>query len=449
MVLLDSLTTILPENESLQYIVLLLVFPAFIYAAGSAFVAATSYRLNVPIVGVDTTKWFSILRARLRYVGHGNHMILEGFREVTLSNIKFPLVRTHCKAVFRRDVSSAHSQRDSLAASAKICRGAQKSSGRHHELFSRCGRRMLIVAVHDACRKLIVQYMMGEYTTLDVECFGPAMWNVARTLLQRRLGLLAEPSYRVCSKVFAEQFTSYPGSRSLTVYISRARLKSANSSVIDWTPVVIHPKVLQMISRMTSRTLVGTKLSEDPVWHEALVGYASSIFPASVKLKVVPVPLRQIYALFLPILYKIRYHRRTAQKILYAEIKRRREERKTSTAEPKERRLDTLDWLDDVSQGVELRPRNMVKRELLLGFGAIHTTTNHTTNVIHDLATRWHEYAPELRTEIEEAIKEDGGRLRKSTFTKLSKLDSFMKESQRMNPLTIRKSSYRPHMVRC
>ena len=200
-----------------------------------------------------------------------------------------------------------------------------------------------------------------------------------------------------------------------------------------------------MISRMTSRTLVGGDLSRDPFWHEALVGYASSIFIAAGKLKVVPTFLRPIYASLFPLLYDIRRHKRNARKILYPEIQRRREERESPTSKSKQRPSDLLDWLDEVSNGNELLPENVVKRELALGFGAIHTTTNHTSNVIHDLAARWDEYAPELREEVEQAIKEDGGIIRKTTFTKLSKLDSFMKESQRMNPLSARELSLHSH----
>ena len=206
---------------------------------------------------------------------------------------------------------------------------------------------------------------------------------------------------------------------------------------IDWKPLVIHPKTLEMIGRMTSRTLVGLELSRDPVWHEALMGYAGSIFEASVKLKVIPSIIRPIYALFMPLLWKIRRCKWNARKILFPEIQRRRAEREGGPAvQSKERVSDLLDWLDDVSKGDELLPESILKRELALGFGAIHTTTNHTVNVILDLAARWEEYAPALREEIEEAMKEDDGEIRKATFTKLSKLDSFMKESQRMNPLS-------------
>ena len=57
------------------------------------------------------------------------------------------------------------------------------------------------------------------------------------------------------------------------------------------------------------------------------------------------------------------------------------------------------------------------------------------SNVLYDLAAH-PEYAIVLRDEIERiSAEEPGGKLRKKTMPKLKKLDSFIKESQRVNPL--------------
>jgi hypothetical protein len=57
------------------------------------------------------------------------------------------------------------------------------------------------------------------------------------------------------------------------------------------------------------------------------------------------------------------------------------------------------------------------------------------TNILYDLTTH-PEYAKVLREEIQRiSAEEPGGMLRKKTMLKLRKLDSFIKESQRVNPL--------------
>lgn len=57
------------------------------------------------------------------------------------------------------------------------------------------------------------------------------------------------------------------------------------------------------------------------------------------------------------------------------------------------------------------------------------------TNVLYDLAAH-PEYIEVLREEISRvSAEEPNGQLRKKTMPKLRKLDSFIKESQRINPL--------------
>jgi cytochrome P450 len=77
---------------------------------------------------------------------------------------------------------------------------------------------------------------------------------------------------------------------------------------------------------------------------------------------------------------------------------------------------------------------------------AIHTTSMATTAAIYDLAT-YPEYIAPLREEIQKVLDEDGYdvgedgflRLKKSSMPKLWKLDSFLKESQRLTPPALSK----------
>lgn len=55
------------------------------------------------------------------------------------------------------------------------------------------------------------------------------------------------------------------------------------------------------------------------------------------------------------------------------------------------------------------------------------------SHVLYDIAAR-PEYIAPLREELERVLKEDNGKLVKTSMTKLRKLDSIIKESQRLNP---------------
>ena len=137
-------------------------------------------------------------------------------------------------------------------------------------------------------------------------------------------------------------------------------------------------------------------------------------------------------------MWRIRRHHKNARAILIPEILRRRRIAAEGSGLEDSKPNDMLQWLEDALKGDDAKPERMVDRQLGMSFAAIHTTTNHLTNVIYDLAARWNEYMPELRAELEGVLAASDGTWKKTTLTKLSKMDSFMKESQRLNPPSAR-----------
>jgi cytochrome P450 len=92
-----------------------------------------------------------------------------------------------------------------------------------------------------------------------------------------------------------------------------------------------------------------------------------------------------------------------------------------------------LKWLPDSPRGRDAEPDQLVKRMLFLNMAAIHTTAITATNVLLDLCAR-PEWMKVLREEMLEAIEDDCG-IKASTPPKLEKLDSFMRESRRLNTM--------------
>lgn len=93
---------------------------------------------------------------------------------------------------------------------------------------------------------------------------------------------------------------------------------------------------------------------------------------------------------------------------------------------------DMYSWMLWAAKPVARDPGLLADFQLVLSMAAIHTTTQSAMMVLYDLAAR-PEYIDVLREEMETAIHEDGGVLKKSTLGKMMKLDSFMKESKRVN----------------
>lgn len=71
--------------------------------------------------------------------------------------------------------------------------------------------------------------------------------------------------------------------------------------------------------------------------------------------------------------------------------------------------------------------------QLLLNFASIHTSTFAITHAILDLASSKQEYINDLRDEITTVLADHGGTWSKQALSKMDKLDSTMRESQRLN----------------
>ena len=69
-----------------------------------------------------------------------------------------------------------------------------------------------------------------------------------------------------------------------------------------------------------------------------------------------------------------------------------------------------------------------------LGTAAIDTSSLALQHIVIDLAS-YSQYIPELREELDSVLREESDwQLHKNSIPKLKKLDSFIKESQRLNP---------------
>lgn len=76
--------------------------------------------------------------------------------------------------------------------------------------------------------------------------------------------------------------------------------------------------------------------------------------------------------------------------------------------------------------------------EVVLSLASIHTSQMNAVHVLYDLLA-YPEYLELIRDEIREVAREEGPWMnwQKATFSKLRRLNSFMRESQRFNPPTL------------
>ena len=93
--------------------------------------------------------------------------------------------------------------------------------------------------------------------------------------------------------------------------------------------------------------------------------------------------------------------------------------------------------MTDDAKGNEQDPTFIADIQLKMSFAALHTSAATPMQLIYDLCLM-PEYIGDLREEIESALATRSP-TDKQTLMQLPKLDSFMKESQRFNPLLLGK----------
>ena len=92
----------------------------------------------------------------------------------------------------------------------------------------------------------------------------------------------------------------------------------------------------------------------------------------------------------------------------------------------------------EIADENEADPASLAHLEVVMSLASIHTSQMNAVHCLYDLVTR-PEHVEDIRDEIRQVAKEDGGwrNWQKTSFTKLRKLDSIMRESQRFNPPTL------------
>ena len=156
------------------------------------------------------------------------------------------------------------------------------------------------------------------------------------------------------------------------------------------------------------------------------------MFVSLVLLKLFPPWTHLFLSWLLPTTWRGYRYIRKAKKLLVPEIYRRKATAKEMTP-PDDGNL--LSWMMEIADDSESHPESLAHLEVVMSLASIHTTQMNAVHCLYDLIAR-PEYIEPIQSEIRDVLIEDGGwsHWPKSSFTKLRKLDSFMRESQRMNP---------------
>ncbi|KAI6089470.1 cytochrome P450 [Hypoxylon rubiginosum] len=214
--------------------------------------------------------------------------------------------------------------------------------------------------------------------------------------------------------------------------------------------ICVYDAMRRIIGQVTNRVFVGLPLCRDQNLLAAGLAYAQDVPMSSTVLRFTPALLRPLVAPLVTL--PNRLHTRKFYNILRPEVERRLAAFSARRSDPEKsggngyngdngegkEPNDFLQW--SITQAAALgdpyhaSPDTLSGRILLLNFASIHTSSFAITHVLLDLASSTSPaQLEELRAEIASVLAAHGGTWNKRALAAMEKLDSAMRESQRVN----------------
>lgn len=208
---------------------------------------------------------------------------------------------------------------------------------------------------------------------------------------------------------------------------------------VDWHEIQLRPIVTQIIARVTSLIFVGPELCCDPLWLEITASYFAKSNAAGKELRYYPPFLRPFANLVAPRNRELRALVATARQIVNPVLESRKEAKRlaggVTTAVPQYH--DVLSWTEDLAakKGFVYDPAVL---QLALYVTSMHTSGDLIAQALLDMCRRPELFEP-LRDEMQNVLG-PGCWGKTNTMNDLKLLDSVLKESQRLKPVSMSKS---------
>ncbi|KAI9569394.1 cytochrome P450 [Boletus coccyginus] len=187
----------------------------------------------------------------------------------------------------------------------------------------------------------------------------------------------------------------------------------------EWKSVAALSFAEKIVCRASNRVFVGFPLCRNPDWIDLNISCAGDLIQGGVIVQ--PLTRRQTGC---PLPYKIPQSVERGVKLLGPIIEERLKDLNEYGTEWDDKPNDLLSWLMEEADGPELTVEHLTTRVILIIFAAIHTSANANP-----------QYIQPLREEVEGVVEKDGWT--KTALGKMRKVDSFLKESQRIEGMNI------------
>ncbi|KAJ5155044.1 uncharacterized protein N7500_010483 [Penicillium coprophilum] len=191
----------------------------------------------------------------------------------------------------------------------------------------------------------------------------------------------------------------------------------------DWHEVALLPSMLRLIAKVSSLVFVGEPLCRNPVWLETVINFTIIRHHAILALHKCPAVLRPVLHWLLPPCQKLRREIGTARKLIDSSLE-------ISRKNPQTEKFSSVAWIDAFASG---KKYDAAMVQLRLANASIHSSADLLVKVLINLSDQ-PGLIQDLREEIISVLGENGWR--SSTLNQLKLVDSVLKESQRLHPVT-------------
>ncbi|KAF9236822.1 cytochrome P450 [Melanogaster broomeanus] len=251
----------------------------------------------------------------------------------------------------------------------------------------------LMEAVNDRVK---TKYMLGDLVHRN-----PYHVPIIRSQLTRNLGVL-NPDMRDEIVIAFEETLNLKGD--------------------EWKCVPAFNTVRKVVCRTSNRIFVGLPLCRNPDWIDLNIRFAMDIVKGGITIGLFPNFLAPLVARFMT---SIPGNTRRGMKHLGPIIEERQKYIEKYGNAGADKPTDVLSWLMDEATGLDRTIKSLTQRILTVNFVAIHVFTQ----ALYNLAASPQCIQP-LREEVESIIATEGWS--KGALAKMRKVDSFLKETQRM-----------------
>lgn len=200
----------------------------------------------------------------------------------------------------------------------------------------------------------------------------------------------------------------------------------------EWVNVSSLQMTRRVVCRVTNRVLVGVPLCRNRDYQAVNLNLAINVIKSAAIIKLFPEPFKPLIArIFSNFPYQVRREMEFIRPMFEERLAKMND---LGDEKWEDAPNDMLMWLMNEARGVERSLEGVARRMLAINFAAIHTTSLTLTQALYRLLAN-PEYVEPLRREVEAVVAEYGWTT--VGMDKLHKLDSFLRETQRVDGLGI------------